>query len=248
MDPILALAEKLRPGRHRGCLPGARRRILLEEAHRWCKAGSMGHAAAFSFYPGKNLGACGEAGAVTTNEQAWPQSPHAARPRPGEEVLPRPRGLQRPAGCDSGGLLRVKLRNWRTGTGAPCRRPAATGRLLGGSQAWSCPSSRGTAGPSTTCLLIRVARSRGPDAADGVGRHRYGNSLSHAPALAEGLRRPGYGPGDFPVAEKAAQRVVSLPMFPQLRADQQARVVEALLRLVDQGEVPVPQAPMASAS
>src|SRR5262249_35730152 len=36
---------------------------------RWCKAGSMGQAAAFSFYPGKNLGACGEAGAVTTDDE-----------------------------------------------------------------------------------------------------------------------------------------------------------------------------------
>ena len=36
--------------------------------NRWLKAGSMGRAAAFSFYPGKNLGACGEGGAITTND------------------------------------------------------------------------------------------------------------------------------------------------------------------------------------
>ena len=38
-------------------------------SNRWMKAGSMGRAAAFSFYPGKNLGACGEAGAITTNDE-----------------------------------------------------------------------------------------------------------------------------------------------------------------------------------
>ena len=70
-------------GRH-GCDPGTRGRyglIVIEDAcqahgaeyfsrkqNRWMKAGSMGRAAAFSFYPGKNLGACGEAGAVTTND------------------------------------------------------------------------------------------------------------------------------------------------------------------------------------
>ena len=43
-------------------------RVLFDERNRWIKAGSMGRAAAFSFYPGKNLGACGEAGAVTTND------------------------------------------------------------------------------------------------------------------------------------------------------------------------------------
>ncbi len=68
MDPILELAERFN-------------RIVIEDAcqahgaeyfsrkeNRWKKAGSMGLAAAFSFYPGKNLGACGAAGAVTTNQ------------------------------------------------------------------------------------------------------------------------------------------------------------------------------------
>ena len=66
--------------------------------------------------------------------------------------------------------------------------------------------------------------------------------------LQKAYARLEYAPGDFPVAERVSGEIVSLPMFPQLRADQQARVVEALLRLVGQGEVPVPQAPMASAS
>jgi len=70
MDPILAIARE-------------HRMIVIEDAcqahgaeyfsaigGRWKKAGSMGKAAAFSFYPGKNLGACGEAGAVTTNDPA----------------------------------------------------------------------------------------------------------------------------------------------------------------------------------
>ena len=47
--------------------------------NRWMKAGSMGRAAAFSFYPGKNLGACGEAGAVTTNDAAIAAADHMIR-------------------------------------------------------------------------------------------------------------------------------------------------------------------------
>ena len=56
---------------------------------RWKKAGSMGLAAGFSFYPGKNLGACGEGGAVTTNNDGdCPEDSDAPRPRPGKEILP----------------------------------------------------------------------------------------------------------------------------------------------------------------
>ena len=69
MDPILELAARVRPHRHRGRLPGARRRVLLEERGPLAQGRVDGPAAAFSFYPGKNLGACGEAGAVTTDDE-----------------------------------------------------------------------------------------------------------------------------------------------------------------------------------
>ena len=75
----------------------ARRTVLntiLEKQNRWMKAGSMGRAAAFSFYPGKNLGACGEGGAVTTNDAALAaKNQNASRSRPGQEVLPRYGGI-----------------------------------------------------------------------------------------------------------------------------------------------------------
>ena len=56
---------------------------------KWKKTGSMGLAAGFSFYPGKNLGACGEGGAVTTNDEAdCSEDPNAPRPWPGKKILP----------------------------------------------------------------------------------------------------------------------------------------------------------------
>jgi dTDP-4-amino-4,6-dideoxygalactose transaminase len=69
MDPILALAEKYNLVVIEDACQAHGAQYFSTKQDRWCKAGSMGHAAAFSFYPGKNLGACGEAGAVTTNDE-----------------------------------------------------------------------------------------------------------------------------------------------------------------------------------
>jgi dTDP-4-amino-4,6-dideoxygalactose transaminase len=70
MDPIVSLAEKygLRVIEDACQAHGAE--YFSTRANAWKKAGSMGTAAAFSFYPGKNLGACGDAGAVTTDDAA----------------------------------------------------------------------------------------------------------------------------------------------------------------------------------
>jgi dTDP-4-amino-4,6-dideoxygalactose transaminase len=69
MDPILALAEKYNLTVIEDACQAHGAEYFSQKQNRWCKAGSMGHAAAFSFYPGKNLGACGEAGAVSTNDE-----------------------------------------------------------------------------------------------------------------------------------------------------------------------------------
>jgi hypothetical protein len=69
MDPILALAEKYNLVVIEDACQAHGAEYFSKKRDRWCKAGSTGQAAAFSFYPGKNLGACGEAGAVTTNDE-----------------------------------------------------------------------------------------------------------------------------------------------------------------------------------
>ena len=68
MDPILELAEQYRLIVIEDACQAHGAEYFSKKDNRWKKAGSMGRAAAFSFYPGKNLGACGEAGAVTTND------------------------------------------------------------------------------------------------------------------------------------------------------------------------------------
>src|SRR5450759_5973072 len=70
MDPILELAERYRLIVIEDACQAHGAEYFSRKDNTWKKAGSMGRAAAFSFYPGKNLGACGEAGAVTTNDEA----------------------------------------------------------------------------------------------------------------------------------------------------------------------------------
>src|SRR6202043_2653310 len=69
MDPILELAARYNLVVIEDACQAHGAEYFSRKENRWRKAGSMGCAAAFSFYPGKNLGACGEAGAVTTNNE-----------------------------------------------------------------------------------------------------------------------------------------------------------------------------------
>src|SRR5205823_167195 len=69
MDPIADLAEKYRLTVIEDACQAHGAEYFSAREQRWRKAGSIGAAAGFSFYPGKNLGACGEAGAVTTNDE-----------------------------------------------------------------------------------------------------------------------------------------------------------------------------------
>src|ERR1035441_8062245 len=126
MDPILELAERYRlvviedacqahgaeyfSGRNP--LPSRDREGALANAPCWKKAGSMGRAAAFSFYPGKNLGACGEAGAVTTNDAALAQKIRMLRDHgQNRKYYHEGEGYNGRLDAIQAGILTVKLRH-----------------------------------------------------------------------------------------------------------------------------------------
>ena len=213
-------------------------------APRWRKAGSMGHAGAFSFYPGKNLGACGEGGAVTTNDAELARKIRMLRDHgQARKYYHEMEGYNGRLDAIQAGILSVKLRrlaDWN----AQRREAAARYRKLWGGPGYPrgswvrLPSSfvqpyePEWAKPVYHLYVIRVQDREAflrnlAEAGIGAGIH-YPVPLH----LQEAYHGLGYGPGDFPVTERVAEEIVSLPMFPQLTGEQQTRVVACVVDLL----------------
>jgi dTDP-4-amino-4,6-dideoxygalactose transaminase len=226
MDPILAIARK-------------HRLVVIEDAaqahgaeYKGRRAGSLGDMACFSFYPGKNLGAYGEGGMVVTDNPEFARTIRMLRDwgaeKKYEHVLKgynfRLEGLQ-------GAVLRVKLRHLEMWTEA--RRAAAKRYdsllegIVGTPQAL--PHNRHVYHIYAIRTADRSALQEGLSAAGVQTGIHYPTPIHLLPAHAD----LGYARGQFPHSERAAQEVLSLPMFPELSTDQAQFVSRAVRRLVD---------------
>jgi dTDP-4-amino-4,6-dideoxygalactose transaminase len=229
MDPILELAERYNL-------------IIIEDAcqahgagyfsrreHRWRKAGSMGTAAAFSFYPGKNLGACGEAGAVTTDDEGIARRIRMLRDH-GQSVkyFHDIEGYNGRLDAIQAGILTVKLRNlvqWNES-----RRQAAQryNELLKDIDGVMIPFEPKWSKAVYHLYVIRV------DDRDGLKKDLSYHSIDtglHYPLplyLQKAYAHMGFQAGDFPVTERVASEILSLPMYPGITPEQQGRVAEAI--------------------
>jgi dTDP-4-amino-4,6-dideoxygalactose transaminase len=201
----------------------------LQTAQGWVKAGALADAAAFSFYPGKNLGAWGEAGAVATNNDRTAalvtklrdhgRTSHYAHDTYGYNA--RLDSLQ-------AGVLRAKLDHLDAWNGAR-RRIAARYRELLGSSGVQIPAE---AAGFKSCYHLFTLHSprretiRAALTAAGIGNGiHYPLPLHLQPACAA----LGYAPGDFPVSERIAETTLSLPMHPHL-TDAEVEAVAAAVR------------------
>lgn len=225
MDPLLEIAKR------RGL-------VVIEDAaqahgaeYKGRRVGSLGDMACFSFYPGKNLGAYGEGGMVVTDNDDYRRTIRMLRDWGAEQkyhhVLKgynyRLEGIQ-------GAVLRVKLRyleDWTEG-----RRSAAAryDEMLSGSGI-ATPEAKDYARHVYHVYAIRTAeREKWQQAlqAQGIqtGIH-YPIPVHLLPAYAD----LGYHQGDFPHAERAANEVLSLPMYAELTAPMQQQVAAALIQL-----------------
>jgi dTDP-4-amino-4,6-dideoxygalactose transaminase len=199
------------------------------------KAGTLGRVAATSFYPGKNLGASGDAGAVVTDDSDAARfvrlmGSHGSAVKYQHEIV----GVNSRMDAIHAITLSAKLR--RLSSWNECRRQAADryAQLLVDLPGVRVPETM----PGNTDIwhlyVIRVAVDRDRVLAEltaagiGAGLH-YPDPWHLTPAYAH----LGYGRGACPVAEQAATEILSLPMYPHMTADQQFVVARALRAAMD---------------
>jgi dTDP-4-amino-4,6-dideoxygalactose transaminase len=231
MDAIVGLAERFNLIVIEDACQAHGAEYFSRKHGRWMKAGSIGRAAAFSFYPGKNLGACGEAGAVTTNDAGLIQKVKMIRDHgQAKKYYHDVEGYNGRLDAIQAGLLHVKLGHLAKWNEQRRERAAEYRRLLTETECGINPPFEPSWSKAVYHLyVIRTEDREGlmnhlKDAGIGTGIH-YPIPLHLQKAYAS-LQ---YSAGDFPVSENIAAEIVSLPMFPQLPHEQQARVIDQVL-------------------
>ena len=205
------------------------------------KAGSMGVAGCFSFYPGKNLGAFGEAGAVTTDEPELRAKIQMLRDH-GQAAKHYHSAIGWNARMDGiqGAVLSLKLRRLEAANEARREHARQYHELLADDLRVVLPSAAAYNRHVYHIYAVRV-RDR-----DGVLQRMAAQGVHcavHYPVpihLQRAYSFLGLGPGSFPVAERCARELLSLPMYPELRTDQVRFVADALKECLPVEELVTP--------
>ena len=231
MDPILDLATQYNLIVIEDACQAHGAEYFSKKEDRWRKAGSMGRAAAFSFYPGKNLGACGEAGAVTTDDEQLARRCQMLRDHgQAQKYYHEFEGYNGRLDAIQAGILGLKLKHLDKSNQQRrenARRYHELFRPMAGSLI--IPDEADWARAVYHLYVIRA-----------VNRDHLRQYLAEA-GIATGIHYPiplhlqkayrdlGHKEGDFPVTERVTSEILSLPMYPQLELGQQRRIVEKVL-------------------
>lgn len=222
MDPILEIARK-------------HKLIVIEDAaqahgaeYKGRRAGSMGDMGCFSFYPGKNLGACGEGGAVTTSNAQYDRTLRMLREWGQEKKYHHVmQGFNYRMDNIQGAALRVKLRRLEAWTEGRRTHARAYRELLKNSKV-SIPQELPGNRHVWHVYAVRHANR------DALQTHLNNKGIQtgiHYPIpvhLCPAYSNLGYKKGDFPIAERMANEVLSIPMFPELTREQIQIVADAV--------------------
>lgn len=227
MDPIMEIA------RRRGL-------VVIEDAcqahgaeYKGKRAGSIGDAGCFSFYPGKNLGALGEGGAVVTNNEKLKahiamMRDHGQRKKYHHDLVgwnARMDGIQ-------GAVLRVKLKHLDAANEARRKHAAHYRELLAKEKAVRLPGQAEGRKHVWHVFAVRTSqRDAVIDALTRVGVH-CGIHYPIPVHLQEAYRSLALPRGSFPVAERYADELISLPMFPELEREQVETVARELKAVI----------------
>jgi dTDP-4-amino-4,6-dideoxygalactose transaminase len=226
MDPILELAKKYNLIVVEDACQAHCAEYFSKASNSWKKAGSMGHAAAFSFYPGKNLGACGEAGAITTSNEAMARTMRTLRDHgQAQKYYHQMEGYNGRLDALQAGFLTTKLRHladWNRKRQEAAARYDRAFESVGDVVAPFCPEY------ARAVYHLYVIRTTEREALQKhLSKSGIGTGI-HYPVplhMQEAYRHMQYPAGSFPVCERVAAEILSLPMYPQLAADQTQRVV-----------------------
>ena len=226
MDPILDLARKYNLIVIEDACQAHGAEYFSRAANSWRKAGSIGHAAAFSFYPGKNLGACGEAGAITTNDEAMARTMRMLRDHgQAQKYYHQMEGYNGRLDALQAGFLTIKLRhlsNWNRSRQEVATRYDRSFAAVDGVRTPFCSDF------AHSVYHLYVIRVRQRDALQKhLAKAKIGTGI-HYPVplhLQEAYRHLQYPSGSFPVCEQVASEILSLPMYPHLDVEQTQRVI-----------------------
>ncbi len=226
MDPIMEIAQK------HGLLVIEDSSQAHAAEYKGKIAGSMGDVGCFSFYPGKNLGAYGEAGIVVTNNEELTAKmkmfrDHGQSKKYYHDIIgwnARMDGFQ-------GAILRVKLKHLPDWTDARRKNAKLYSELLAGVDGIILPYE---ADYAKHVYHIYAIRTQNPDKLLDDLREKEIYCAMHYPIplhLQEAYKSLRYHKGDFPVAEKCAEQQLSLPMFPELTEEQIEYVTSQIILL-----------------
>jgi dTDP-4-amino-4,6-dideoxygalactose transaminase len=230
------LFGQMAPIERLGELPQARELAIVEDAaqsqgaaRNGMQAGSVGVAAGTSFYPGKNLGAYGDAGAVTTNSDPIASRIRALRNYGSELKYQHPEsGFNSRLDTLQAVVLLAKLERLEQWNEARRGAAARYDEMLAGQAAVETPRTAPGNKHIFHLYVVRVPRRDEVLAklnAEGIGAGIHYPVPIH---LQGAFKHLGHRRGDFPVAERAADEILSLPLYPQITAEQQKRVADAL--------------------
>ena len=227
MDPVLAIAQKY----GLWVVEDACQAHLAEYKGR--KTGSIGLAGAFSFYPGKNMGACGEGGAVTTNDSSIAEKIRMLRDHgQGKKFCHLVEGFNGRCDALQAAVLRVKLKKLPEWNITRRQHAKRYDKLLGEISSITLPKV------AESCLhvyhLYVIQTEKRDEVAAELNSRNIGTGL-HYPVplhLQNAYAHLDLHEGALPVAETYAKHLLSLPMFPELTEDQIVYVCECIKEIV----------------
>ena len=236
MDAILDLANRYNLIVVEDACQAHGAEYFSKRENRWKKAGSMGHAAAFSFYPGKNLGACGEAGAATTQSEEIARKIRMLRDHgQAKKYYHDVEGYNGRLDSIQAGILTVKLRHladWNRKRQQAAKQYEEMFASVEGVIAPYCPDW------TRAVYHLYVVRVQDRMALQKYLADRKIDTGIHYPVplhLQKAYHSFGYKQGEFPITERVASEILSLPMYPQLQPDQQRFIARNIAEFVAVG-------------